>query len=107
MKKYVIIILIIICIQFIILKFKSLLIDTKQNEIYIETIFNTDKGIQKTYGKIESYTVVKEGKSFGSNNKPAYDHYRILLNGEKDSGTIYVRLFKDESGKLLKYEYED
>ncbi|MFK8986543.1 hypothetical protein [Acinetobacter seifertii] len=107
MKKYVIIILAIICIQFLILKFKSSLIDTKQNETYIETIFNEDKGIQRKYGEIRSYKVVKEGKSFGSNNKAAYDHYRILLTGEKDSGTIYIRLFKDKSGKLLKYEYED
>lgn len=107
MKKYVIIILIIICIQFLVLKFKSLLIDTEQNEIYIETIFNTDQGIQKSYGKIKSYTVVKEGKSFGSNNKPEYDDYRILLTGEKDSGTIFIRLFKDKLGKLLKYEYNN
>ncbi|MGE9765894.1 hypothetical protein [Acinetobacter baumannii] len=77
--------------------------DTK----YIENILSDDSKLKKDYGEVESYSIVSKGRFSGSPSLPAHNHYKIRIQTKNNSQVIFLNIFKDESGKLLKYEYSD
>lgn len=77
--------------------------DTK----YIEKIISEEPELKKDYGKVESYSVVSKGRFSGSPSVPAHNHYKIRIQTKNNSQFIFLNIFKNESGKLLKYEYSD
>lgn len=74
---------------------------------YIEKILSDDSSLKKDYGVIQSYRILSKGRFSGSPSLPAHNHYKIRIQMKDNSQVIFLNLFKDESGKLLKYEYKD
>ncbi|WP_228144459.1 hypothetical protein [Acinetobacter baumannii] len=77
--------------------------DTK----YIEKILSGDSKLKKNYGEVESFSIVSKGRFSGSPSLPAHNHYKIRIQMKNHSQVIYLNIFNDDSGKLLKYEYTD
>ncbi|MDV7460618.1 hypothetical protein R4473_06225 [Acinetobacter baumannii] len=77
--------------------------DTK----YIKKIISDDPELKKEYGAVENYNIVSKGRFSGSPSLPAHNHYKIRIQTKNHSQLIFLNIFKDESGKLLKYEYSD
>lgn len=75
--------------------------DTK----YIENILSDDSKLKKDYGEVESYSIVSKGRFSGSPSLAAHNHYKIRIKTKNNSQVILLNIFKDDSGKLLKYEY--
>ncbi|MFW1761268.1 hypothetical protein [Acinetobacter calcoaceticus] len=78
-----------------------------ENIKYIEQILANDGKLKKDYGEVESYNIVSKGRFSGSPSLPAHNHYKIRIQTKNNSQVIFLNIFKDESGKLIKYEYED
>lgn len=107
MKNFIIFIVIGLIVSLIVGKIFDKAMKSDADTKYIEKIFSDDSKLKKDYGEVESYSIVSKGRFSGSPSLPAHNHYKIRIQTKNHSQLIFLNIFKDESGKLLKYEYTD
>ncbi|WP_151964119.1 hypothetical protein [Acinetobacter oleivorans] len=107
MKKFIIFIFIGLLVSFLAEQVLDKAMKSDEDTQYIEKILSEDSKLKTDYGVIQSYSIVSKGRYSGSPSLPAHNHYKIRIQTKNNSQVIFLNIFKDESGKLLKYEYED
>lgn len=107
MKKFIIFTVIGLLIALLVEPVLDKVMTSDEDTKYIEKILFDDSKLKKDYGEIESYSIVSKGRFSGSPSLPAHNHYKIRIKTKNHSQVIFLNIFKDESGKLLKYEYSD
>lgn len=107
MKKFIIFAVVGLLIALLIEPILDKAMKSDEDTKYIQKIISEDTELKKDYGKVESYSVVSKGRFSGSPSVPAHNHYKIRIQTKNNSQVIFLNIFKDESGKLLKYEYSD
>ncbi|MDO7439674.1 hypothetical protein Q5X54_05140 [Acinetobacter baumannii] len=78
----------------------------EKNQQYIENIFHKDAEVNNKLGSIKSYKISKVGRFSGSPDESANDYYILNVVGEKKSGVIYLRIYKDKENKIQGYKIE-
>ncbi len=107
MKKFIIFAVVGLLIALLVEPILDKAMKSNEDTKYIEKIISDDPELKKNYGEVESYSIVSKGRFSGSPNLPAHNHYKIRIQTKNHSQVIFLNIFKDESGKLLKYEYSD
>lgn len=107
MKKFIIFAVIGLLIALLVEPILDNAMKSNEDAKYIEKIISDDPELKKDYGEVESYSIVSKGRFSGSPSLPAHNHYKIRIQTKNHSQVIFLNIFKDESGKLLKYEYSD
>ncbi|MBE2171041.1 hypothetical protein IIQ44_03870 [Acinetobacter oleivorans] len=107
MKKFIIFAVIGLLIALLVEPVLDKAMKSDEDTKYIEKILSDDSKLKKDYGEVESYSIVSKGRFSGSPSLPAHNHYKIRIQTKNNSQVIFLNIFKDESGKLLKYEYSD
>ena len=63
--------------------------------------------IDKNLKVIKKYNVKKVGKSSVGANTGGYNYYNyynVYVSGERKSGMIVIKIFKNEKGEVLRYD---
>lgn len=107
MKKFIIFAVVGLLIVLLVEPILDKAMKSNEDTKYIEKIISDDPELKKDYGEVESYSIVSKGRFSGSPSLPAHNHYKIRIQTKNHSQVIFLNIFKDESGKLLKYEYSD
>ncbi|MDN8286294.1 hypothetical protein QZK62_11885 [Acinetobacter baumannii] len=107
MKNFIIFIVIGLIISLLVVQIFDKAMKSDEDTKYIEKILSDDAKLKKDYGEVESYSIVSKGRFSGSPSLPAHNHYKIRIQMKDHSQVIFLNIFKDDSGKLLKYEYAD
>ncbi|MEM9995124.1 MAG: hypothetical protein AAGE79_13460 [Acinetobacter pittii] len=107
MKKFIIFIVIGLITSLLVGQIFDKAMKSDEDTRYIEKILSDDSKLKKDYGEVESYRIVSKGRFSGSSSLPAHNHYKIRIQTNNHSQVIFLNIFKDDSGKLLKYEYTD
>lgn len=107
MKKFIIFAVVGLLIALLVEPILDKAMKSNEDTKYIEKIISDDPELKKDYGEVESYSIVSKGRFSGSPSLPAHNHYKIRIQTKNHSQVIFLNIFKDESGKLLKYEYSD
>ncbi|WP_391485818.1 hypothetical protein [Acinetobacter pittii] len=107
MKKFIIFAVIGLLIALVVEQVFDKAMKSDEDAKYIEKILSDDSKLKKDYGEVESYSIVSKGRFSGSPSVPAHNHYKIRIQTKNHSQVIFLNIFKDDSGRLLKYEYSD
>lgn len=107
MKKFIIFAVIGLLISLLVEQVLDKAMKSDEDTKYIEKILTNDSKLKKNYGEVESYSIESKGMYSGSPSLAAHNHYKIRIQTKNNSQVIFLNIFKDESGKLLKYEYSD
>lgn len=107
MKKFIIFAVVGLLIALLVEPILDKAMKSNEDTNYIEKIISDDPELKKDYGEVESYSIVSKGRFSGSPSLAAHNHYKIRIQTKNNSQVIFLNIFKDESGKLLKYEYSD
>lgn len=107
MKKFIIFAVVGLLIVLLVEPILDKAMKSNEDTKYIEKIISDDPELKKDYGEVESYSIVSKGRFSGSPSLPAHNHYKIRIQTKNHSQVIFLNIFKDELGKLLKYEYSD
>ena len=81
--------------------------NTEENEKYIKSVLVDDFNLRNEYGVIKKYSVKKVGKSSVGANTGGYNYYNyynVYVSGERKSGMIVIKIFKNEKGEVLRYD---
>lgn len=81
-------------------------INTDENQKNLQTVMVEDDNLHNKYGLIKNFTVKKVGRSsVGAQNGDYeyYDYYNIYVSGEKQSGMVVIKFFKNKQGDILRY----
>lgn len=107
MKKFIIFAVVGFLIALLVEPILNKAMKSDEDTKYIEKIISDDPELRKDYGEVESFSIVSKGRFSGSPSLPAHNHYKVRIQTKNNSQVIFLNIFKDESGKLLKYEYSD
>lgn len=107
MKKFIIFAVVGLLIVLLVEPILDKAMKSNEDTKYIEKIISDDPELKKDYGEVESYSIVSKGRFSGSPSLPAHNHYKIRIQTKNHSQVIFLNIFKDDLGNLLKYEYTD
>ena len=99
-KIALVIVVVVVSIAFLIDKN----LNTEENEKYIKSVLVDDFNLRNEYGVIKKYSVKKVGKSSVGANTGGYNYYNVYVSGERKSGMIVIKIFKNEKGEVLRYD---
>lgn len=82
-------------------------INSDENKNYLEKIMVDDYSFHHEYGLVKKYTIKKVGRTTVGADKGGYDYYDyydIYVNGQKKSGLIAIKLYKNKKNEVIRYD---